>query len=44
MTIPKSGDNDVAMTDTTIGFDTATNIAAEAIDRLHSTLTVITES
>jgi 6-phosphofructokinase 1 len=37
LTIPKSADNDVGMTDTTIGFDTATNIAAEAIDRLHST-------
>jgi len=37
LTIPKSADNDVAMTDTTIGFDTAMNIAAEAIDRLHST-------
>ncbi|MDY6847099.1 MAG: ATP-dependent 6-phosphofructokinase [Chloroflexota bacterium] len=37
LTIPKSADNDVPMTDTTIGFDTALDIAAEAIDRLHST-------
>ncbi|MFN2302248.1 MAG: 6-phosphofructokinase [Anaerolineales bacterium] len=37
MTLPKSADNDVAMTDVTIGFDTAKNIAADAIDRLHST-------
>lgn len=37
LTLPKSADNDVAMTDTTIGFDTAKDIATEAIDRLHST-------
>jgi 6-phosphofructokinase 1 len=37
LTLPKSADNDVSMTDTTIGFDTAKNIATEAIDRLHST-------
>jgi 6-phosphofructokinase 1 len=37
ITLPKSADNDVAMTDTTIGFDTAKDIATEAIDRLHST-------
>lgn len=37
LTIPKSADNDVPMTDATIGFDTALDIAAEAIDRLHST-------
>jgi len=37
LTLPKSADNDVPMTDTTIGFDTAKDIAAEAIDRLHST-------
>ena len=30
-------DNDVAMTDTTFGFATATEIATDAIDRLHST-------
>ena len=37
ITMPKSIDNDVAMTDTTLGFDTALGIATEAIDRLHST-------
>jgi 6-phosphofructokinase len=37
LTLPKSADNDVAMTDTTIGFDTAKAIATDAIDRLHST-------
>ncbi len=37
LTLPKSADNDVPMTDTTIGFDTAKDIATEAIDRLHST-------
>lgn len=37
LTIPKSANNDVPMTDVTIGFDTAQGIAAEAIDRLHST-------
>jgi 6-phosphofructokinase len=35
--MPKSIDNDVACTDTTIGFDTALGIATDAIDRLHST-------
>ncbi|MCC6904466.1 MAG: 6-phosphofructokinase [Anaerolineae bacterium] len=37
LTLPKTIDNDVAMTDVTFGFDTALNIATEAIDRLHST-------
>jgi len=37
ITLPKAVDNDLAETDTAIGFDTALNIAAEAIDRLHST-------
>src|SRR5512133_2050529 len=37
ITMPKSIDNDVPCTDTTIGFDTALGIATEAIDRLHST-------
>ncbi len=37
ITLPKSADNDVPLTDVTIGFDTATDIATEAIDRLHST-------
>jgi len=37
ITLPKTIDNDVAMTDRTFGFDTALGIATEAIDRLHST-------
>jgi 6-phosphofructokinase 1 len=37
VTLPKTIDNDVALTDTTFGFDTALNIVAEAVDRLHST-------
>ena len=37
ITLPKTIDNDIAMTDSTIGFDTALGIATEAIDRLHST-------
>ncbi len=37
VTLPKTIDNDVAGTDVTFGFDTAMNIATEAIDRLHST-------
>ena len=37
ITLPKTIDNDVAETDITFGFDTAMTIAAEAIDRLHST-------
>lgn len=35
--VPKTIDNDVYGTDVTFGFDTAVNIATEAIDRLHST-------
>jgi 6-phosphofructokinase 1 len=35
--IPKTIDNDVGITERSIGFDTAVNIAAEAIDRLHCT-------
>ena len=35
--VPKTIDNDLAMTDYTFGFDTAVNIAMEAIDRLHTT-------
>jgi 6-phosphofructokinase 1 len=35
--VPKTIDNDVFGTDITFGFDTAVNIATEAIDRLHST-------
>ncbi len=37
VTLPKTIDNDVAMTDMSFGFDTALGIATEAIDRLHST-------
>jgi 6-phosphofructokinase 1 len=37
LTLPKTIDNDVAMTDATFGFDTALGIATDAIDRLHST-------
>lgn len=37
ITLPKTIDNDVVMTDVTLGFDTALGIATEAIDRLHST-------
>ncbi|MFH2095852.1 MAG: ATP-dependent 6-phosphofructokinase [Bacteroidota bacterium] len=35
--IPKTIDNDVWGTDASFGFDSAVNIATEAIDRLHST-------
>ena len=35
--IPKTIDNDVWGTDLTFGFDSAVNIATEAVDRLHST-------
>jgi len=35
--IPKTIDNDVWGTDVTFGFDTAVDIATDAIDRLHST-------
>jgi 6-phosphofructokinase 1 len=37
ITLPKTIDNDVALTDATVGFDTALSIVTEAIDRLHST-------
>lgn len=37
ITLPKTIDNDVALTDITFGFDTALGIATDAIDRLHST-------
>lgn len=37
VSIPKTIDNDVVLTDTTIGYDTAQGIATEALDRLHST-------
>jgi 6-phosphofructokinase 1 len=35
--IPKTIDNDVGITERSIGFDTAVNIATEALDRLHFT-------
>ena len=35
--VPKTIDNDVGGTDVTFGFDTALNIATEALDRLHTT-------
>ena len=35
--LPKSIDNDIALTDTSFGFATAMEIATEAIDRVHST-------
>jgi 6-phosphofructokinase 1 len=37
ITLPKTIDNDVAMTDVSFGYDTALGIATEAVDRLHST-------
>ena len=37
ITLPKTIDNDVGLTDVTFGFDTALGIATDAIDRLHST-------
>jgi len=35
--VPKTIDNDIGGTEFTFGFDTAINIASEAIDRLHTT-------
>lgn len=35
--IPKTIDNDIAATDFTVGFDTAVQVATDAIDRLHTT-------
>ncbi len=35
--VPKTIDNDLGATDLTFGFDTALQVATEAIDRLHST-------
>jgi 6-phosphofructokinase len=37
VTLPKTIDNDVVLTDATFGFATALDIATETIDRLHST-------
>ena len=35
--VPKTIDNDIGLTERTFGFDTAVQIATEAIDRLHTT-------
>lgn len=35
--VPKTIDNDVSVTDLSFGFDTAVQVASDAIDRLHST-------
>src|SRR5918992_2517984 len=35
--VPKTIDNDIGATDVTFGFDTAVQVATEAIDRLHTT-------
>jgi 6-phosphofructokinase 1 len=35
--VPKTIDNDIGATDMTFGFDTALQVATEAIDRLHTT-------
>jgi ATP-dependent phosphofructokinase / diphosphate-dependent phosphofructokinase len=35
--VPKTIDNDLSGTDVTFGFDTAINVAMEAIDRIHTT-------
>lgn len=37
ITLPKTIDNDIVLTDSSFGFDTALGIATEAVDRLHST-------
>ncbi len=39
VTLPKTIDNDIGMTDVSFGFDTALGIVTEALDRLHSTAT-----
>ena len=39
LTLPKTIDNDIWNTDITFGYDTALDIASEAIDRLHTTAT-----
>ncbi len=35
--VPKTIDNDLSSTDTTFGFDTAVGVAAECMDRIHTT-------
>lgn len=39
MGVPKTIDNDLAMTDATFGFDTAVGVATESIDRVFTTAT-----
>jgi 6-phosphofructokinase 1 len=39
ITLPKTIDNDIPLTDVTFGFDTALEIVTDAIDKLHSTAT-----
>jgi 6-phosphofructokinase 1 len=39
VTIPKAAENDIPETDKSIGYDSAREIATEAIDRLHTTAT-----
>ena len=39
LTLPKTIDNDIPLTDRSFGFDTAVGIATDALDRLHSTAT-----
>ena len=39
LTLPKTIDNDVVKTDVSFGYDTAMTVAAEAVDRLHTTAT-----
>jgi len=39
VTLPKTIDNDIGLTDVSFGFDTALGIVTEALDRLHSTAT-----
>jgi 6-phosphofructokinase 1 len=37
ITLPKTIDNDVVLTDASVGFNTALGVATDAVDRLHST-------
>jgi len=39
VTLPKTIDNDIGLSDRSFGFDTALGIATDALDRLHSTAT-----
>ena len=42
--VPKTIDNDLCATDVTFGFDSAIHVAADAIDRIHTTANRITAS